>query len=134
MTIQDSPAEPAGNRLVSFNPATGERLGDVPVEVEITGWSPFIPGDADHSSLPVCALEYRFRRKDGSYAWVLDRAWIERGPGGVGVGVVDHGHQHIAAAAVGQHVAGTRGDVAAVDASVLPRPQLLARPAAPSLG
>jgi betaine-aldehyde dehydrogenase len=27
----DSLAEPAGNRLVSFNPATGERLGDVPV-------------------------------------------------------------------------------------------------------
>jgi betaine-aldehyde dehydrogenase len=31
VTIQDSPAEPAGNRLVSFNPATGERIGDVPV-------------------------------------------------------------------------------------------------------
>ena len=31
MAIQDSLAEPAGNRLVSFNPATGERLGDVPV-------------------------------------------------------------------------------------------------------
>ncbi len=31
MTIQDSLAEPAGNRLVSFNPATGERIGDVPV-------------------------------------------------------------------------------------------------------
>src|SRR5688572_6024496 len=27
----DNLAEPAGNRLVSFNPATGERLGDVPV-------------------------------------------------------------------------------------------------------
>lgn len=32
----------------------------VPLEVEITGWSPFIPGDADNSSLPVAALEYRF--------------------------------------------------------------------------
>jgi uncharacterized protein (DUF608 family) len=32
----------------------------VPLEVEITGWSPFEPGDADHSSLPVAALEYRF--------------------------------------------------------------------------
>ncbi len=32
----------------------------VPVTVEITGWSPFIPGDADRSSLPVAALEYRF--------------------------------------------------------------------------
>jgi len=28
--------------------------------VEITGWSPFEPGDADNSSLPVAALEYRF--------------------------------------------------------------------------
>ena len=28
--------------------------------VEITGWSPFEPGDADNSSLPVAALEYKF--------------------------------------------------------------------------
>src|SRR6266704_6980013 len=27
---------------------------------EITGWSPFDPGDPDNSSLPVAALEYRF--------------------------------------------------------------------------
>ncbi len=33
----------------------------VPLETEITGWSPFVPGDADNSSLPVAALEYRFR-------------------------------------------------------------------------
>ncbi|MBP7934905.1 MAG: hypothetical protein KA354_09700 [Phycisphaerae bacterium] len=33
----------------------------VPLGVEITGWSPFIPGDADASSLPVAGLEYRFR-------------------------------------------------------------------------
>jgi len=32
----------------------------IPIEVQITGWSPFIPGDADSSSLPVAALEYRF--------------------------------------------------------------------------
>jgi len=37
------------------------RDDELPVEVEITGWSPFIPGDADSSSLPVAALEYRFR-------------------------------------------------------------------------
>jgi hypothetical protein len=38
------------------------RLADpkVPLAMEITGWSPFIPGDADNSSLPVAALEYRF--------------------------------------------------------------------------
>jgi len=28
----------------------------VPIEVELTGWSPFEPGDADNASLPVAAL------------------------------------------------------------------------------
>ena len=28
--------------------------------VELTGWSPFEPGDADGASLPVAALEYAF--------------------------------------------------------------------------
>lgn len=32
----------------------------VPLKVEITGWSPFTPPDADGSSLPVVGLEYRF--------------------------------------------------------------------------
>lgn len=31
----------------------------MPVTVELTGWSPFIPGDSDRSSLPVAALEFR---------------------------------------------------------------------------
>jgi len=31
------------------------------VKTEICGWSPFIPGDEDASSLPVAALEYTFR-------------------------------------------------------------------------
>ncbi len=33
---------------------------DLPVRAEIAGWSPFVPGDADSSSLPVAGLEYRF--------------------------------------------------------------------------
>ena len=33
---------------------------DMPVDVAITGWSPFSPGDSDNSSLPVAAIEYRF--------------------------------------------------------------------------
>lgn len=33
----------------------------VPLEVTVTGWSPFIPNDADNSSLPAGALEYTFR-------------------------------------------------------------------------
>jgi uncharacterized protein (DUF608 family) len=32
----------------------------VPLRVELTGWSPFEPGDADKSSLPVAGLEYTF--------------------------------------------------------------------------
>lgn len=32
----------------------------VPLQVSITGWSPFTPPDADPSSAPVGALEYRF--------------------------------------------------------------------------
>jgi Predicted bile acid beta-glucosidase len=33
---------------------------DIPLAVQLTGWSPFIPTDADNSSLPVAALEYKF--------------------------------------------------------------------------
>ncbi|MHB8865303.1 MAG: GH116 family glycosyl hydrolase [Pirellulaceae bacterium] len=33
----------------------------IPLEVTITGWSPFTPPDPDPSSLPIGALEYRFR-------------------------------------------------------------------------
>ena len=33
---------------------------EMPVTVELTGWSPFTPGDADNSSVPMIALEYRF--------------------------------------------------------------------------
>ena len=32
----------------------------LPVTVEMTGWSPFTPPDADDSSLPIAALEFRF--------------------------------------------------------------------------
>ena len=34
---------------------------DVPLDIEITGWSPFIPNNEDQSSLPFAALEYNFR-------------------------------------------------------------------------
>ena len=33
---------------------------DCPLKAEITGWSPFIPGESDNSSLPVAALEFTF--------------------------------------------------------------------------
>ncbi len=38
---------------------------DIPLEVNIRGWSPFIPTDADNSSLPVGALEYTFTNTSG---------------------------------------------------------------------
>jgi len=34
---------------------------DIPLEVSINVWSPFIPGDADNSSLPVGTVEYHFK-------------------------------------------------------------------------
>jgi uncharacterized protein (DUF608 family) len=46
----------------------------LPLSVEITGWSPFEPGDPDNSSLPVAALEYRFTNHseaalDAVFSW-----------------------------------------------------------------
>jgi uncharacterized protein (DUF608 family) len=35
----------------------------MPVSVELTGWSPFTPPDADNSSLPMIGLEYRFKNE-----------------------------------------------------------------------
>ena len=39
---------------------------DIPLAVEITGWSPFIPTDADNSSLPVGAMEYKFKNNSSA--------------------------------------------------------------------
>ena len=36
---------------------------DIPMDISITGWSPFIPADEDNSSLPFAALEYTFKNK-----------------------------------------------------------------------
>ncbi len=38
----------------------------MPVRAVLTGWSPFIPADADSSSLPVFALEYNFENISGA--------------------------------------------------------------------
>jgi len=37
----------------------------IPLAVTVTAWSPFTPGDADSSSLPVAAVEYRFTNRTG---------------------------------------------------------------------
>jgi len=34
---------------------------DIPLQVKLTGWSPFIPTDEDNSSLPAGAMEYHFK-------------------------------------------------------------------------
>lgn len=39
---------------------------DLPLTAEVTAWSPFIPGDADNSSLPAGAMIYKFRNKGSS--------------------------------------------------------------------
>ena len=39
---------------------------DLPIEVSISGWSPFIPTDPDNSSLPVGGIEYSFRNTGSS--------------------------------------------------------------------
>lgn len=36
---------------------------EMPLDVQITGWNPFIPGNPDDSSLPVGSLEYTFTNK-----------------------------------------------------------------------
>ena len=41
---------------------------DLPLEVSLKGWSPFIPTDEDNSGLPVGALEYTFRNKSAKEA------------------------------------------------------------------
>lgn len=37
----------------------------MPIEVVLTGWSPFIPGNADDSSMPCALLEYELSNKTG---------------------------------------------------------------------
>jgi uncharacterized protein (DUF608 family) len=53
--------------LARFPFATIElKDNDVPLDVQIKGWSPFIPTDADNSSLPAGAMEYTFRNTTNS--------------------------------------------------------------------
>lgn len=39
---------------------------DIPLQIEVTGWSPFIPTDEDNSSLPSGAFEYHFKNTSGN--------------------------------------------------------------------
>ena len=67
------------------------RLTDpkLPLAIEITGWSPFTPGDADASSLPVGALEYCFANRGTTAVEAVfsfhARNFLETGSGGQAV-------------------------------------------------
>ncbi|MBM3861970.1 MAG: hypothetical protein FJ395_20290, partial [Verrucomicrobia bacterium] len=68
---------------------------DMPLAVEITGWSPFEPNDPDNASLPVAAMEYRFTNKSSAtveavFSWNArnfmalgnNPRWVHATPGG----------------------------------------------------
>ena len=52
----------SGATFTARFPFATVRLDDsgFPLQVRLTAWSPFVPGDSDGSSLPVAALEYQF--------------------------------------------------------------------------
>ncbi|NQU40769.1 MAG: hypothetical protein HQ523_12515 [Lentisphaerae bacterium] len=63
---------------------------DMPVRVELTGWSPFVPGDVDAGSLPVIGLEYTFTNPTATHLDTVfsfhafnpafaHRAWAKQG-------------------------------------------------------
>ena len=65
-TTYGLPRFQSANFLSRF-PFAEVRLKDasLPIEVTITGWSPFIPGESNRSSLPVAAVEYRLKNTGG---------------------------------------------------------------------
>lgn len=57
---------------------------DIPLDVTVTGWSPFIPGDEDNSSLPAGAFEYKFRNNSAKqveavFSWNSRNILVEWG-------------------------------------------------------
>ncbi len=67
----------------------------VPLAVNIRGWSPFVPTDEDHSSLPVGALEYEFTNTGKStHEYVFSynaRNFMRQGEAGNHIGAVQNG-------------------------------------------
>ncbi len=54
---------------------------DLPVKVDVKGFSPFVPGDSDASSLPVAALEYEVENLSGEPLEVSILAFVRNIPG-----------------------------------------------------
>src|SRR5690606_9273717 len=60
---------------------------DLPLEVSLQGWSPFIPNDEDNSGLPVGALEYHFKNTGNTTleavfscnSWTFVNDWETKG-------------------------------------------------------
>ena len=76
-----------GHFLARFPFATVELEDkDIPLDVKVVGWSPFIPGDEDNSSLPAGALEYLFENNTSAeieavFSWNsrnFVREWVGR--------------------------------------------------------
>ncbi|MAT71943.1 MAG: hypothetical protein CMJ58_20765 [Planctomycetaceae bacterium] len=68
---------------------------EIPLEIALRGWSPFTPGDADRSSLPVCALEYEFTNTGAAPVEAVfsynTRNFMATGGGGDAIRAFDNG-------------------------------------------
>ena len=65
---------------------------DLPVKVRIRGFSPFVPGDSEASSLPVASLEYEVENLSGESLEVSVAAFVRNFVGNDGMPVgVDNG-------------------------------------------
>jgi len=60
VVLSDEPETQLSGQNADAKAAASRNKVGCPIAIEITGWSPFVPGDADSASLPVAALEYRF--------------------------------------------------------------------------
>lgn len=80
------------------------RLRDeaLPLDVEFTGWSPFTPPDPDPASLPVGALEYRFKNTSGKAVRAVFSFNTRNFMGKGSIGPVDGGLVLYAAAGKGR--------------------------------
>jgi uncharacterized protein (DUF608 family) len=57
---------------------------DIPLEIKVTGWNPFIPNDPDNSSLPVGGFEYQLKNTsnqslEGTFSYNSKNFLTERG-------------------------------------------------------
>jgi hypothetical protein len=92
----------------------------LPLEAEIVGWSPFTPPDADASSLPAGALEYRFRNRSDRAQRAIFSFNTRNFMGKGSIGAIDGGFVLYASTAADRDRAGAfaafvDGDAAVVD-------------------